>query len=251
MKGRTGFTLIELLVVIAIIAILAAILFPVFARARAKAEQTACLANVKQLMLAEIMYCHDYDATLQATPYGYYWYTVLKDYTKNEEMFFCPTQDLPRYDALNDNGDGTYWRYASPGYADNDLYWWDNAWPRVDWAGTLWGWVGKSLDYFPAPTHFVLFVDDNQYFWWRGWYTVETKGNTTYRWCDADWAGGSLDMSIDPPTMGQMVGRHNGFVNCGFLDGHAKAVKINELATNYEYYFSAQTDAPGVAQGQP
>jgi len=58
---KKGFTLIELLVVIAIIAILAAILFPVFARAREKAKQTTCLSNVKELGLAQLMYAQDYD----------------------------------------------------------------------------------------------------------------------------------------------------------------------------------------------
>ena len=58
---RTGFTLIELLVVIAIIAILAAILFPVFARAREKARQTSCLSNLKQIGLSQLMYAQDYD----------------------------------------------------------------------------------------------------------------------------------------------------------------------------------------------
>ncbi|NLO74470.1 MAG: prepilin-type N-terminal cleavage/methylation domain-containing protein, partial [candidate division WS1 bacterium] len=62
--NRKGFTLIELLVVIAIIAILAAILFPVFARAKAKAEQASCLSNCKQLILAFIQYAHDYDMHL-------------------------------------------------------------------------------------------------------------------------------------------------------------------------------------------
>ena len=61
---RKGFTLIELLVVIAIIAILAAILFPVFARARAKARQVACLSNERQIALAVAAYCSDYDEVM-------------------------------------------------------------------------------------------------------------------------------------------------------------------------------------------
>ena len=67
---RRGFTLIELLVVIAIIAILAAILFPVFARAREKARQTSCLSNLKQVGLASNMYLQDYDERLVIEFYG-------------------------------------------------------------------------------------------------------------------------------------------------------------------------------------
>lgn len=63
MRSRTGFTLIELLVVIAIIAILAAILFPVFAQAREKARQTTCVSNLKQIGVAFMMYTQDYDET--------------------------------------------------------------------------------------------------------------------------------------------------------------------------------------------
>ena len=70
MSTRRGFTLIELLVVIAIIAILAAILFPVFARAREKARQASCLSNLKQIGLATIMYCGDYDERWIPAPWA-------------------------------------------------------------------------------------------------------------------------------------------------------------------------------------
>src|SRR5947209_15517704 len=63
MERKKGFTLIELLVVIAIIAILAAILFPVFARAREKSRQISCLSNLKNIGLATLMYAQDYDET--------------------------------------------------------------------------------------------------------------------------------------------------------------------------------------------
>jgi prepilin-type N-terminal cleavage/methylation domain-containing protein/prepilin-type processing-associated H-X9-DG protein len=89
--GR-GFTLIELLVVIAIIAILAAILFPVFARARAKARQTACLSNVKQIDLALEMYCQDNDESYPVVDHvlGYDWWMPLQPYVKNAQLFRCP-----------------------------------------------------------------------------------------------------------------------------------------------------------------
>jgi prepilin-type N-terminal cleavage/methylation domain-containing protein/prepilin-type processing-associated H-X9-DG protein len=104
MKRRNGFTLIELLVVIAIIAILAAILFPVFAQAREKARQTSCLSNIKQQGLAVHMYAQDYDETLPpwwvpnaavTDPPGasaiHYWYVNLIPYTKNRDVFRCPS----------------------------------------------------------------------------------------------------------------------------------------------------------------
>ena len=88
-----GFTLIELLVVIAIIAILAAILFPVFARARAKARQTTCLSNIKQCMLGVLMYAQDYDGGFPCRTYDTtYRYPMAKidPYLKNAEIHFCP-----------------------------------------------------------------------------------------------------------------------------------------------------------------
>jgi prepilin-type N-terminal cleavage/methylation domain-containing protein/prepilin-type processing-associated H-X9-DG protein len=95
---RKGFTLIELLVVIAIIAILAAILFPVFARAREKARQTSCLNNVKQLGLSLMMYAQDYDETCVPLANGGYgvaripWHTLVQPYIKNADILACPSR---------------------------------------------------------------------------------------------------------------------------------------------------------------
>lgn len=91
-RQPTGFTLIELLVVIAIIAILAAILFPVFSRARAKARQTSCLSNVKQISLALMMYADDNDEAYPVVDHttGYAWWDPLQAYVKNAQVFRCP-----------------------------------------------------------------------------------------------------------------------------------------------------------------
>ncbi len=116
--ARRGFTLIELLVVIAIIAILAAILFPVFARAREKARQSSCLSNIKQLGLASLAYAQDYDETF---PYYYHIpiagyndgvcrggvspLSALLAYVKNTQIFTCPSvSPTPEYSY----GDGVY-----------------------------------------------------------------------------------------------------------------------------------------------
>ncbi len=98
-----GFTLIELLVVIAIIAILAAILFPVFARAREKARQASCLSNVKQFALAILMYTQDYDETL---PMGSCLCAdgvrtiadLAQPYVKNRNIIYCPTDKVGQVD---------------------------------------------------------------------------------------------------------------------------------------------------------
>ncbi len=119
-RAQRGFTLIELLVVIAIIAILAAILFPVFAQAREKARQTSCLSNMKQIGLALQQYATDYEGTmppsqLSQTPNGMgdpavSWPTLVYPYVKNEGVFVCPSGETSL--TRQDLGGGTSGQYC-------------------------------------------------------------------------------------------------------------------------------------------
>lgn len=100
LERRKGFTLIELLVVIAIIAILAAMLFPVFARAREKARQSSCISNLKQIETANIMYAQDYDSTfvvwtLNSSTPDLWWQPKLYPYIKNRQIYICPSDPNP------------------------------------------------------------------------------------------------------------------------------------------------------------
>jgi prepilin-type N-terminal cleavage/methylation domain-containing protein/prepilin-type processing-associated H-X9-DG protein len=100
---RKAFTLIELLVVIAIIAILAAILFPVFAQAKEAAKKTACLSNDKQMATALFMYAGDNDDILVQTsyemdathPFQTHWTYLMQPYIKSYDMFVCPSDSAP------------------------------------------------------------------------------------------------------------------------------------------------------------
>ena len=119
--SRRGFTLIELLVVIAIIAILAAILFPVFARAREKARQTSCLSNVKQIALGLLMYAQDYDERMVSGS-GYLgnsvnWQLKVDPYLKNKQMLSCPSRGESAFDYGGGGPFGTmrlYYGYGHP-----------------------------------------------------------------------------------------------------------------------------------------
>src|SRR5690348_12977526 len=129
MRRKAGFTLIELLVVIAIIAILAAILFPVFAQAREAARKTSCLSNIKQITMGALMYLQDYDEVLNApalrrcsvpaTQYSNLWWganwmtwpELIMPYIKNSDLFSCP-----------DRRDQPWWGYTINVNSSNDDY---------------------------------------------------------------------------------------------------------------------------------
>ena len=147
--ARSGFTWIELLVVIAIIAILGAILFPVFAQARDKARQVSCLSNEKQLGLAVTMYIQDYDETfpttglysvwdwspkhiLESAPM--YWAYRLQPYMKSIPSVWCPS-DSGSYDGYNDLGGPSSPFGPRLSYAANSLMGGDDAGPLGGAAG--------------------------------------------------------------------------------------------------------------------
>src|SRR5262245_43773472 len=123
MRSRRAFTLIELLVVIAIIAILAAILFPVFAQAREKARQTTCLSNLKQLGMGMMQYTQDYDENYpvnnrsypmsyldngnQCCDYHGVWAKQIHPYTKNVQVIDCPSRKRIEYRSIRDTPTAT------------------------------------------------------------------------------------------------------------------------------------------------
>ncbi len=228
---RRAFTLIELLVVIAIIAILAAILFPVFARARESARRSACLSNCKQIATAVMIYTQDYDEIMPIVSYGgqyraatqcphgagytsrnvdgldRYLVPVLLPYTKNEGIFKCPNAPADRMGApgIAQLWGQTYWYWC---IRDTDS---QNA-TRAFFPpnGIKSNVCGVSLASFAAPADKVIMADGNP-----GWHT---RGGT----------------QIGVPTT------ETGYSNAVFADGHAKMLTYVGAPDYYKKVWTAR-----------
>ena len=235
MSTRRGFTLIELLVVIAILAILAAILFPVFARAREKARQASCQSNLRQLGLATLMYAQDYDERLPWWDYtqgelngsGFSHCRAVYPYVNNLQLFACPsgtgvppghTSDPATW---NTYGEGTpRFRFPGPitrGYA---------------WNQTIFGVpaaVGRhaSLGAVVRPSS-TFMVSDSAH-------VVGLPGAIVF----AESFGTIPDYLANLPD--DNLSRHNGGENHSFVDGHVKWLNsrtvLDAFATDGHIYF--------------
>jgi prepilin-type N-terminal cleavage/methylation domain-containing protein/prepilin-type processing-associated H-X9-DG protein len=222
MTRSRGFTLIELLVVIAIIAILAAILFPVFARAREKARQASCQSNLKQLQLGEQMYIQDYDENLlPETTWNYsgtyyHWQDKIYPYVKNAQLYDCPSTP----------GGGTANDLAVRATPPGGNSWWSVNVPRS----------GYGINYF---------LHQNDPGTWRGrpmrlgeirfpaecWQHADSSHSN-----DVCWNGYRKIAFANVCGIGCNAGRdiadntrHNQGSNIGFVDGHVKWLSYSTI----------------------
>lgn len=267
---KKGFTLIELLVVIAIIAILAAILFPVFAQAREKARQTSCLSNLKQMGLGFMMYAQDYDETMPAafilaSPTGVvgingggraeipYEHQILP-YIKNDQIFSCPSDAQPRPPrGISEFYDGAYATRRplvkrSYGYVGQICT--KEAAARGQWDDpntgmSAWG-QGKSLAAFDSPADTISLVEaygKNENGEAETFY-VGTPWGSLFTGCDMWKLAGrvkpstaALDNSTEcsgdftHPQKTPTPG-HSKMSNYAFADGHAKALNYGAVRQN-------------------
>ncbi|HLK61041.1 MAG TPA: prepilin-type N-terminal cleavage/methylation domain-containing protein [Chthonomonadaceae bacterium] len=211
---RRAFTLIELLVVIAIIAILAAILFPVFAQAREKARGISCLSNLKQAGLAYAMYTQDYDETtpLQNSPCsqkdangyciaGGYWYNLIQPYVKNWQLMLCP--DRTGQTSSKKNPPSVNGRLLGYGYNDG---WVSDSGYGLTLQLPDGSRPGKAIAAIVAPADCVAFGD-----------TYDTPGYSI--------AMDNIFSGPDGPALTRQI-RHMANLNYCFVDGHAKIIHM-------------------------
>jgi prepilin-type N-terminal cleavage/methylation domain-containing protein len=237
---RNGFTLIELLVVIAIISLLAAILFPVFARARENARRASCLSNVKQMGLAAMQYVQDYDDRYPPISYSVpvgtpmpdgqvwlgsvsapylVWQQLLYPYHKSRAVFWCPSSSIkegPSSTPVPGNGQ----------YGANSL---------------MLGATGIHKAAIASVATTYLFMDWGTY---SAAYNRAVTGSGVYYLPGMGAAGGSCAaVSAGVRQDDCMHGRHFEGVDVGFADGHAKWLKSSVIKTEGGKYANTTSNS--------
>ncbi len=253
MRKQNAFTLIELLVVIAIIAILAAILFPVFARAREEARKTSCLSNLKQIGTAAAMYSQDYDTRLmppwiQVDPSGntppdvsWTWVGFAQPYIKNKDLTHCP--DAPAGSAATASKDYSiaFGNSGSYGMNVDGLFSNVNGHSGLNFPNRLGQYPSQSVAQYPANT--VQFMDAAEIttgaegdlaamraayaFYVNGPDSTNPGGATNYPSSIYFRLPGAIIADGAWPIV--PIARHNGIANSAFLDGHAKAIHLSSV----------------------
>jgi prepilin-type N-terminal cleavage/methylation domain-containing protein/prepilin-type processing-associated H-X9-DG protein len=272
-----GFTLIELLVVIAIIAILAAILFPVFAQAREKARQATCLSNIKQVNLGWMMYVQDYDETWPFRPAGeavgpasagcdwryvcdspqsrsgsyLNWWELVTPYMKNYQIITCPSAPQ-EYNGVNNGWTAT----KSFGLGLNEYPDWGltngSAAFKTKFGGTITPGVTLASVTKPAMT---VDIADAGYLtyevYWKTWPRngLNKHAGTSPWLAPRPEAESGSEWAPEPRHNGR-DGDFSGVCNVGFLDGHVKAMKLDQFYLGWNgIWFRPDRDA--VKTGDP
>jgi prepilin-type N-terminal cleavage/methylation domain-containing protein/prepilin-type processing-associated H-X9-DG protein len=242
-RDRAGFTLIELLVVIAIIAILAAILFPVFAQAREKARQTACLSNAKQIGLALQMYTQDYDEVVPNQWWDHSGCTEwdctpawqLAPYTKNTQVWVCPSKGRGAPDPSKT-------KFISYGF---------NAWT-----------IAKPLASMERPAETVFLAECGANFDLKHLGGSVSDGAADAAWLDGFWRDHSyplVKVSVYSKSNANtnhrfqtQKGKHSSQVNVVYADGHAKSTRPSRLLWgNFYGVFDPSHKENGVPSDSP
>jgi prepilin-type N-terminal cleavage/methylation domain-containing protein/prepilin-type processing-associated H-X9-DG protein len=224
-RTRRGFTLIELLVVIAIIAILAAILFPVFAKAREKARQITCASNLKQIGLGILQYYQDYDETFPSvtnnntapvTPAG--WADEIQPYLKSVAVLHCPDDPTPQ--STNPYAEPYSGNYGNTAYTSYFYNW------QVGTVNYSYSTGGIKLAQMPQPSSTILNGDNIGYSASNG----IPYGNGDYCNFQINSARGGANCTSAQGAINDAPStRHTGGANYAFADGHAKWTRPNMI----------------------